>query len=433
MKNLTLVLGFALLIFNFSLATVIHVPADQPTIQSGINSSTNSDTVLVAPGTYYEHINFNGKLVHLKSESGPESTIISALVSGLSIVLFENLEDSTAILEGFTIQNASSVSQGGAIRCGSAASPTIRLNIFRNNQGSTGGAIYVGGPSKPKIEFNTFYSNYSSAGSGILINNTSTAIISNNTFYTDNIYIHYSSPKITSNIITNNLGYAIVGNSLIEGQDPFIINNDFYNNASGDFFGVLPDMGNIYGDPLFCEGSSNNYYLFDSSPCIGSGENATNMGAFGVGCILNLQVSVAGPTDKIGYNGSQQSLAFTITNIGLVADSYSIVITDTLGWNLSLTNLNIFLNPSEDTTLPVLVNVPQSAGLGEINKIKLETISLTNPVSHDEASAMVTAAPLCGDVNLDAKTNLSDIVYLVNYVFKGGATPCGSGGLTLLK
>jgi len=36
-------------------ATIIHVPADQPTIQAGINAASNGDAVLAAPGTYALH------------------------------------------------------------------------------------------------------------------------------------------------------------------------------------------------------------------------------------------------------------------------------------------------------------------------------------------------------------------------------------------
>jgi polygalacturonase len=57
-------------------ATTIHVPADQPTIQSGINAASNGDTVLVAPGTYKENINFSGKAITLKSSGGARVTII---------------------------------------------------------------------------------------------------------------------------------------------------------------------------------------------------------------------------------------------------------------------------------------------------------------------------------------------------------------------
>src|SRR4029077_10976303 len=56
--------------------TVINVPANQPTIQSGINASTDGDTVLVAPGTYTENLKFMGKAITVKSAKGAAVTII---------------------------------------------------------------------------------------------------------------------------------------------------------------------------------------------------------------------------------------------------------------------------------------------------------------------------------------------------------------------
>jgi hypothetical protein len=51
--------------------------------------------------------------------------------------------------------------------------------------------------------------------------------------------------------------------------------------------------GNIDADPLFCEPDSGDYTLAENSPCVGTGENGANMGAFGVGCgIINQVLNV---------------------------------------------------------------------------------------------------------------------------------------------
>jgi len=42
--------------------------------------------------------------------------------------------------------------------------------------------------------------------------------------------------------------------------------------------------GNIDGDPLFCNPDSGDFTLAENSPCVGTGADTTNMGAFGIGC-----------------------------------------------------------------------------------------------------------------------------------------------------
>src|SRR5262245_49247689 len=68
-------------------AGTIHVPADQPTIQSGIDAAVDGDTVLVAPGLYVERIWFMGKAITVKSSGGPAVTVIDGSGPGPSSVV----------------------------------------------------------------------------------------------------------------------------------------------------------------------------------------------------------------------------------------------------------------------------------------------------------------------------------------------------------
>ncbi|MDC1020842.1 hypothetical protein OAR23_02330, partial [bacterium] len=100
-------------------------------IQSAINFADNGDTVIVKDGTYFEHINFNGKAITLKSENGAATTILDGSDTD-RVVVFSSGEGSSSILRGFTVRNghanyinSSMIGFGGGIFCKNSSSPTI--------------------------------------------------------------------------------------------------------------------------------------------------------------------------------------------------------------------------------------------------------------------------------------------------------------------
>jgi hypothetical protein len=142
--------------------TTIRVPADQPTIQAAINAGASGDTVLVAPGTYFEQINFLGKAITVTSEAGPAATIINGSGAGV-VVTFDSGEGPGAVLRGFTVTNGGGFTGGGVEV--SSASPTIEDNVITANTGCDGIGINVSFGS-PSIVGNRITNNVRSGCSG---------------------------------------------------------------------------------------------------------------------------------------------------------------------------------------------------------------------------------------------------------------------------
>jgi len=150
-------------------AATIQVPSNHMTIQAAIQAADTGDTILVAAGTYVENLDFLGKDLVLKSESGPLETVIDGN-HGASVVTIKNGETAAALLEGFTLTNghAAYVEGGGAVSCLNGSCPVIRGNLITLNDvgGALGGGVFCSN-SSPLIQGNVFSKNASGMGGAI--------------------------------------------------------------------------------------------------------------------------------------------------------------------------------------------------------------------------------------------------------------------------
>ncbi len=144
------------------------VPDQFGSIQAAIDAVANGSEIVVRPGTYFEHLVFLGKSIVLRSEAGPESTVLDGGGVG-SVVVFRSGEGPATRIEGFTITNGGgSPGAGGAGVLVESSSPTIRGNrIVGNTTNLLGGGIIVYGFSSPRIEDNLIADNAAGDGGGI--------------------------------------------------------------------------------------------------------------------------------------------------------------------------------------------------------------------------------------------------------------------------
>jgi hypothetical protein len=201
-------------------AADIHVPGDQPTIQQGINAANPGDRVLVAPGTYAEHIDYMGKDIVVESTGGAAVTTIDGAYSGI-VVTFVHGEGPGAVLRGFTITRGAAglrygqPDTGGGIRIEAHSSPTIEDNDIHHNLAHDGGGIGVSF-SSPRIQDNRIHDNRvyrGHWGGGIFVSDVGSTVIEHNLIYHNRaqygagLSIHGflgGIPKIARNVITFN-------------------------------------------------------------------------------------------------------------------------------------------------------------------------------------------------------------------------------------
>ncbi|MAE69436.1 MAG: hypothetical protein CME06_03085 [Gemmatimonadetes bacterium] len=169
-------------------ATTIDVPGDYALIQDAIIATSDGDTVLVAPGTYFEsEISLLGRGIVMMGtdpddQAVVQSTVIDAQTMGI-VLRADQGEGAATRIEGLTLTRGRGT--GGGVYC-EGTSPTIdRCLILRNSStGQTwnycGGIYCVGGA--PSVLRSYLVENSADWGGAIRISDGSTAKVSDCAF-----------------------------------------------------------------------------------------------------------------------------------------------------------------------------------------------------------------------------------------------------------
>ena len=244
----TLVRALILLAITFTAAfaqKTINIPADYPTIQAGINAASTGDTVLVAPGTYFENIDFKGKAITVTSSAGAAQTIIDG-------------QGKTATVAFLTGETRASVISNMTIRNGGSGQVTYPI-------GEVSGGVYTY-KAAPTILNNIITANTCNG----VVNNTSATLIQGNTISATRGNTTGSCLLDKGNAILE-FGYTL---SFGGGIVPTILGNIIENNVEG----IYGSTGGIYlwsGDHTVIQGNIFRHNIGTSAGAIASANTNT--------------------------------------------------------------------------------------------------------------------------------------------------------------
>lgn len=425
------------------------------TIQNGIGT-TNPWGYRLGAGVYCYH---SSPAIIDNTIIGNSSTFGGGILCDYSspIIISNTITDNSA-------------SEAGAGIYYEYSSPTINYNTIGGNSSGEGGGIACWG-SSGSIRNNTITGNFTSylGGAGIRCFKSSPAIINNtitgNSSHDEGggIYCDQSSPKITNNTVADNSAAAAGGIFCGFDSSPTISNNNISNN-SGKWGG-----GGIYcydgSSPIISNntitGNSTSWWgggilcYWNSLPAITNNIISNSLDGEGIACIDQSYPAIQYNNVWNNVDGNFYNCPAGIGDTtwganfnGIPCDSFYNIIRDPLF--ADTINFELLCNsPCIDAGDPN-ISVPIDSGgcridmgaheylyiLGDANSdgiitpkgSKIGAVNISDIV-YLINFLFVNGSPSCPyhatDTNCDGLVNIVDVVCLINYLFIEGPLPCG--------
>ena len=253
---------FSMILSTIAHAATIDVPADHPTIQQAIDAAINGDEVVIAQGTYLEHIDLLGKAITLRSTDPNNPVVVAAtIIDGGNdpdapgfpqnvgtVVSCKNNEGPDTLLLGLTVTGgaAPGVLDGGGLGAFEANSTVTNCRFVDNhaaNPSAFGAGAFCGFGGSVVFTGCEFIGNSGGRGPGLYIADSPVSVI--DCLFRDNTgtsfggaFATVANPSITlrdctfeNNTTTDNGGGAYLS-GFINGAVIEVTNCDFINNSS---------------------------------------------------------------------------------------------------------------------------------------------------------------------------------------------------------
>ena len=385
-------------------ATTIHVPADSTTIQGAVNGAEHGDTILVAPGVYYENVDWYCKAILLASHylfDHDTLTVDSTIMDGGGgdgLYMWGGdcfPEDESLTVIGFTVRNSTN-----GIWKEVSDWPTHELRIrcrisYCKFMDNTWG-IHTRTDDDCVIDHNEFIGNAmglhcwggiaKDAGKGA--ESRCTTIVENNFFSLNRVEGAASFGGALQVFRRNVFSRNTYGISVYYYGGLNAVNNVVCNNSVGVFCGSFGDLYLVALENNIIAANDTGVFMMQSADSTGIRHNDVWDNQFGdfIGC----PTGSGDTTWGTNFNGTSCDAFYNIMRDPLFAD--------TIDFELLCNSPCIDAGDSS-------VMVPDTGG---------HRIDIGKNEFHY----------LIGDAGGDHVVDVADVIFTTNHVFMGGAEPC---------